>query len=214
MRAFNAMLFLTTAGKGRQMISFRKGEVIYAQGEVSDAVFVIQTGWVRLSSRTHEGKNATLNILGDADFVGKDALAGERVRTASANALSNCQLLRIERGVMNRALAAEVTLANVVCAYVLASNLSYQKDLVDQRCKSSEIRLAGILIQLAHMDPAKPRETMIPKISQGTLAELVGTTRSRVSFFMNGFKNSGFIDYNLKSKEMRLRPSLVKFYEG
>lgn len=110
------------------------------------------------------------------------------------------------------ALTTEVALANLVCAYVLVRNLRYQKDLVDQRCNLSERRLARILLQLAHLEALEPREVTIPKVNQETLAEMVGTTRARVSFFMNGFKHSGFIDYSLKSRELLVRPSLLHFY--
>jgi CRP-like cAMP-binding protein len=109
-------------------------------------------------------------------------------------------------------LSQEVEMANLVCAYVLARNLRYQKDLVDQRCNGSEMRLARLLLRLAHFEAPEPRETAIPIISQGILAQMVGTTRSRVSFFMNGFKHSGYIEYSLKSNEVRVRPSLLDFY--
>jgi CRP-like cAMP-binding protein len=168
--------------------------MIFAQGDASDAVFVIQTGSVRLSARSQGGKEATLDILGNEDFVGKDSIADQPIRTASASALTDCQLLRIEKKAMMLALAEEVTLSNAFCAYVLARNIRYQQDLVDQRCNPSEKRLACILLRLAHLDAHEPHETTIRKISQGTLADMVGTTRSRVSFFMNRFKDSGFID--------------------
>jgi CRP-like cAMP-binding protein len=212
MQAFNPKLFLSTPGTGREMVSFRKGDVIFAQGDASDAVFVIQTGCVRHSAMTRNGKEATLDILGSSDFVGKDSIAGEPIRTTSANALTDCQLLRIENKVMMLTLSQEVEMANLVCAYVLARNLRYQKDLVDQRCNGSEMRLARLLLRLAHFEAPEPRETAIPIISQGILAQMVGTTRSRVSFFMNGFKHSGYIEYSLKSNEVRVRPSLLDFY--
>jgi CRP-like cAMP-binding protein len=161
---------------------------------------------------TRNGKEATLDILGSSDFVGKDSIAGEPIRTTSANALTDCQLLRIENKVMMLTLSQEVEMANLVCAYVLARNLRYQKDLVDQRCNGSEMRLARLLLRLAHFEAPEPRETAIPIISQGILAQMVGTTRSRVSFFMNGFKHSGYIEYSLKSNEVRVRPSLLDFY--
>ena len=153
---------------------------------------------------TRNGKEATLDILGSSDFVGKDSIAGEPIRTTSANALTDCQLLRIENKVMMLTLSQEVEMANLVCAYVLARNLRYQK--------GSEMRLARLLLRLAHFEAPEPRETAIPIISQGILAQMVGTTRSRVSFFMNGFKHSGYIEYSLKSNEVRVRPSLLDFY--
>ena len=126
------------------MMSFRKGQSIFAQDDVSDAVFVIQTGSVRLSARDQSGKEATLDILGNEDFVGSDSLTGQPIRTTSASALTDCQLLRIEKKDMMLALAQEVTLATAVCAYVLKRNVRYEQDLVDQRCNPSEKRLGKL----------------------------------------------------------------------
>ena len=212
MRSFNPKLFLSTPGTGREMVCFRKGQVVFAQGDASDAVFVIQTGRVRLSAKTRRGKETTLDILGISDFIGKDSIAGEATRTTSANALTDCQLLRIESKVMMLALSEEIGLANLVCTYVIARNLRYQKDLVDQRCNRSEKRLARALLGLARLEALEPRETTIPKFNQAMLAEMVGTTRSRVSFFMNEFKDAGLIDYSSTSKEVRVLPSLLNFY--
>jgi len=212
MRTFNPKLFVSTPGTGRRMMSFHKGQVIFAQGTRSDAVFVIQTGRVRLSAKTQKGKETTLDILGASDFVGKDSLAGEATCTTSADALTDCQLLRIENKVMMLALSEEAELANMVCTFAIARNLRYEKDLLDQRCNRSEKRLARALLGLARLEGLDPRETAIPKISQATLAEMVGTTRSRVSFFMNGFRKAGYITYSLKGDEVRVRPSLLKFY--
>lgn len=209
---FTPKTFLSTPGAGREMMSFRRGQVIFAQGDASDAVFVIQTGHVRLSRRSRSGKEATLDILGTEDFIGKDAIAGKLLRTASASALTPCQILRIEKNAMMMALEHEVTLANVFSAYVLARNLRYQEDMVEQRCDQSEMRLASILLRLACLQTDGPCETTIQKINQGTLAEMVGTTRSRVSFFMNRFKDSGYIDYGSKSEVVRVRHSLMDFY--
>jgi CRP-like cAMP-binding protein len=211
---FNPKTFLSTVGAGREMMSFRKGQSIFAQGDSSDALFVIRTGSVRLSAKCHGGKEATLDILGNEDFVGKDSLAGERTRTASASALTDCQLLRIEQKTMMLALAQEVTLANAFCAYVLKRNIRYQQDLVDQRCNPSEKRLARILLRLSRFDWQSSPGTTIPKINQEALAEMVGTTRSRVSFFMNKFRDSGFIDYDPTSKLIRVHRTLVTFCAG
>jgi CRP-like cAMP-binding protein len=205
-------LFLSTPGKGREMLSYRKGQVIFSQGDASDAVFVVQTGRVRLSAKARRGKETTLDILGASDLVGKDSIVGESTRTTSANALTDCQLLRIDSKVMMLALSEEVGLAILVCTYVIKRNLRYQKDLVDQRCNRSEKRLARALLGLARLEALEPRETAIPKINQAMLAEIVGTTRSRVSLFMNGFRDAGFIEYSLKGKEVRVRPSLLDFY--
>jgi CRP/FNR family cyclic AMP-dependent transcriptional regulator len=208
---FDPQAFLSTVGAGRGMMSFRKGQSIFAQDDVSDAVFVIQTGSVRLSARSQSGKEATLEILGKQDLAGHDSLAGQPLRTASAGALTDCQLLRIEKKIMMCALAQEVTLATAVCTYVLKRNIRYQQDLVDQRCNPSEKRLARILLRLTHFDGRSSFGTAIPKINQETLAEMVGTTRSRVSFFMNKFRSSGFIDYNNTSNLIRVHRKLRAF---
>jgi CRP/FNR family transcriptional regulator, cyclic AMP receptor protein len=211
-RTFDPKLFLSTPGTGRERMSFRKGQVIFAQGAASDAVFVIQTGRVRLSAKTRKGKETTLDILGASDLVGKDSLVGEATRSTSADALTDCQLLRIENKIMMLALSEEVGLANLVCTYVITRNLRYQRDLVDQRCNRSEKRLARALVGMARLDALEPRETAIPQVSQEMLAEMVGTTRSRVSFFMNRFRNAGLIEYSHKSNEVQVRPSLQNFY--
>ena len=208
---FDPQAFLSTVGAGRGMMSFRKGQSIFAQDDVSDAVFVIQTGSVRLSARSQSGKEATLEILGKQDLAGHDSLAGQPLRTASAGALTDCQLLRIEKKIMMCALAQEVTLATAVCTYVLKRNIRYQQDLVDQRCNPSEKRLARILLRLTRFDGRSSFGTAIPKINQETLAEMVGTTRSRVSFFMNKFRSSGFIDYNNTSNLIRVHRKLRAF---
>jgi CRP/FNR family transcriptional regulator, cyclic AMP receptor protein len=209
--AFNSKTFLSTAGLGRAMMSFRRGQTIYAQGDKTDALFVIQKGRVKLSVKSKAGKETTLDILGDHDFVGKDAVAGQSSRTASATAMTDCSLLRIEKQAMLLALTRQVKLANVFWAYVLARNIRYQQDLVDQHCNPSEKRLARVLLLLAHFDAHGSTETVVPKISHKTLAEMVGTTRSRVCFFMKRFKNSGFIYYENKSKLLRVHKTLLAF---
>lgn len=210
-RAFNPKTFLTTAGSGRRMLSFRKGQTIYAQGDTADSLFVIQKGRVKLSVRSQAGKEATLDILGDEDFVGKDSIAGQSSRTASATAITDCRLLRITKKVMMLALARRLKLANLFWAYVLARNIQYQQDLVDQRCNPSEKRLARVLLLLAHYDGHGGPEATIPRISHEILAEMVGTTRSRVCFFMNRFKESGFIYYEHKSDVLRVHRTLLAF---
>ena len=192
-------------------MSFRKGQAIYAQGGTADALFVIQKGKVKLSVKSPAGKDAVLDILSDDDFIGKDSIAGLSSRTASATALTDCTLLRIEKNAMMVALTREVKLANMFWAYVLARNIRYQQDLVDQRCNPSEKRLARVLLLLAHFDGHGSPETQIPKISHETLAEMVGTTRSRISFFMKRFKDSGFIYYGHKGGLMRVHRTLLAF---
>jgi CRP/FNR family cyclic AMP-dependent transcriptional regulator len=210
-RAFDPKVFLSTVGTGRVMMTFRKKQTIYVQGDVADALFVIQKGEVKLSAKSPTGKEAVLDILSDEDFVGKDSIAGQSSRTASATAMTDCRLLRIEKKSMILALAKQVKLANMFLAYVLARNIRYQQDLVDQRCNPSEKRLARILLLLAHFDGHGSPEAQIPKISHETLAEMVGTTRSRVSFFMNRFKESDFIYYSQKGGLMRIHRTLLAF---
>ncbi len=211
-RAFNSNTFLTSAGAGRKLISFTKGQTIYGQGDAADALFVIQKGEVKLSVKSQGVKEATLDILSDGDFVGKDSLAGQSVRTASARAMTDCSLLRITKKAMMFALVRQVKLANIFWAYVLARNIRYQQDLVDQHCNPSEKRLARILLLLSHYDGrAGSSEATVPKISHEILAEMVGTTRSRVCFFMNKFKESGFIYYEHKGKLLRVHRTLLAF---
>lgn len=208
--AFNPKTFLSTVGAGKKMMSFRAGQTVYVQGDVSDALFVIQTGRVKLGAKSH-GKDATLDILSDGDFVGKDSIAGQPFRTASASAMTDCSLLRIEKKAMLLALKKQVKLANMFWAYVLARNIQYQQDLVDQRCNRSEKRLARILLMLAHLDKREATEATIPNMSHATLAEMVGTTRSRVCSFMRRFRDSGFIYYKPKSKLLRIHRTLLAF---
>jgi CRP/FNR family transcriptional regulator, cyclic AMP receptor protein len=210
-RSFNPKTFLSTVGAGRTMAFFRKGQTIYGQGDATDTLFVIQKGKVKLSAKSQSGKEATLDVLSDGDFVGKDSLAGQPSRTASASAMTDCSLLRIEKRAMMLALRRQVKLANMFWAYVLARNIRYQQDLVDQRCNLSEKRLARLLLLLAHFDGHGVPHTLIPKISHKSLAEMVGTTRSRVCFFMKRFKDSGFIHYNQKSKLTRVHRTLLAF---
>jgi CRP/FNR family cyclic AMP-dependent transcriptional regulator len=210
--AFSPKTFFSTVGTGRTLISFGKGQTIYSQGDEADAFFVIQKGMVRLSVKSQSGKVATLDILSDEDFVGEDSIAGHPSRTASASTMTDCSLLRIEKKAMMLALRSQIKLANTLLTYVVASNIRYQQHLVDQRCNPSEKRLARILSLLAHFDTHGSAEVNIPKISQETLAEMVGTTRSRISFFMKRFKHSGFIDYSPKSKLIRVHRKLLAFY--
>ncbi len=210
---FNPTIFLTTVGAGRRLISFAKGQTIYAQGDTADSLFVVQSGTVKISMKSHAGKEATLDILSEADFIGKDSIAGGSTHTASASAITDCSLLRITKTAMMLALSRQVKLANMFWAYVLSRNIRYQQDLVDQHCNPSEKRLARILLLLAHYDGHGGPETTVPAISHETLAEMVGTTRSRICFFMNRFKKSGFIYYEHKGKLLRVHRTLLAFCE-
>jgi CRP/FNR family transcriptional regulator, cyclic AMP receptor protein len=194
-REFDPRKFLATIGEGREVAAFPKKSAIFAQGDAADAVFYIQEGKVRLSVVSKAGKEATLGILSGGQFFGEGSLAGQALRMGSATAMTDCELLRIDKKAMMLALHREHTFSDLFVAYLLARNIRYEEDLVDQLFNSSEKRLARLLLLLAHFGKEGIPETVIPKISQETLAEMIGTTRSRVSFFMNRFRELGFLDY-------------------
>jgi len=194
-RNFDPKKFLATIGEGRKVVAFPKKQTIFAQGDAADAVFYIQEGKVRLTIVSKIGKEATLGILSEGQFFGEGSLAGQALRMGSATALTECELLRIDKKAMMLALHREHKFSDLFVAYLLARNIRYEEDLVDQLFNSSEKRLARLLLLLAHFGKEGTPETVIPKISQETLAQMVGTTRSRVSFFMNRFKELGFLDY-------------------
>jgi len=175
---------------------FPKKHTIFAQGDPADAIFYLQTGKVRLTVVSKTGREATIGILSDGSFFGEGSLAGQALRMGSATAMTDCAALRIDRKAMVDALHREHALSDLFVAYLLARNIRYEEDLVDQLFNSSEKRLARVLLMLAHFGKEGVPETVVPKISQETLAEMVGTTRSRVSFFMNRFRKLGFIHYN------------------
>jgi CRP/FNR family cyclic AMP-dependent transcriptional regulator len=192
---FDPKKFLATIGEGRKVVDFPKKQTIFAQGDAADAVFYIQEGKVRLTVVSKSGKEATLGILSEGQFFGEGSLAGQSLRMGSATALTDCELLRIDKKAMMLALHREHTFSDLFVTYLLARNIRYEEDLVDQLFNSSEKRLARLLLLLAHFGKEGVPETVIPKISQETLAEMIGTTRSRVSFFMNRFRELGFLDY-------------------
>ena len=188
--------FLATIGEGRKFFPVLKKNMVFTQGDEADAVFYIQTGKVRLTVVSKTGKEATIGILKEGDFFGEGALAGQVVRMGSASAMTDCELLRVDKRAMMNALHREHAFSDMFVAYLLARNIRYEQDLVDQLFNSSEKRLARLLLLLAHFGKEGVPETVIPNISQETLAEMIGTTRSRVSFFMNRFRKLGFIHYN------------------
>jgi CRP/FNR family transcriptional regulator, cyclic AMP receptor protein len=194
-REFDPGTFLATIGEGRKCLTVSGNQGIFAQGDAADAVFYIQKGKVRLSVVSKVGKEATIGILSAGNFFGEGSLAGQALRMGSAAAMSDCHLLRIEKKAMMDALHHEHAFSDMFVAYLLARNIRYEEDLVDQLFNSSEKRLARVLLMLAHFGKEGVPETVVPKISQETLAEMVGTTRSRVSFFMNRFRKLGFIHY-------------------
>lgn len=195
-RGFDPGIFLATIGDGRKNLNFVKKEGIFAQGDKADSVFFIQKGKVKLTVVSKTGREATIGMLGDGNFFGEGSLAGQALRMGSAAALTDCEIQRIDKKVMIDALHREPALSEMFVAYLLARNVRYEEDLVDQLFNSSEKRLARILLLLAHFGKEGVPETVIPKISQESLAEMVGTTRSRVSFFMNRFRKLGFVDYS------------------
>src|SRR6204780_2618250 len=193
---FDSGTFLATIGEGRKILSVTRKEVIFAQGDVADAIFYVQKGKVRLTVVSQAGKEATIAIVSAGNFFGEGALAGQVLRMGSAAAMTDCEILRVDKKTMISVLHREPALSEMFVAYLLARNIRYEEDLVDQLFNSSEKRLARILLLLARFGKEGVPETVIPKISQETLAEMVGTTRSRVSFFMNRFRKLGFIHYN------------------
>jgi CRP-like cAMP-binding protein len=192
---FDPKTFLATIGAGRKLLTVPKKQTIFTQGDGADAVFYIQKGKVRLTVVSKIGKEATIAIMNEGNFFGEGALAGQVLRMGSAAAMSDCELLRVEKTAMMDALHREHAFSDMFVAYLLARNIRYEEDLVDQLFNSSEKRLARVLLLLAHFGKEGIPETVVPRISQETLAEMVGTTRSRVSFFMNRFRKLGFIHY-------------------
>jgi CRP-like cAMP-binding protein len=195
-RGFDAEAFLAKAGIGKTVVNLKKKAAAFSQGAPADAVFYIQKGKVQLTVVSKTGKEATLGILSDGEFFGEGSLAGQTLRMGSATAMTDCELLRIHKKEMMLALHREHEFSDLFVAYLLARNIRYEEDLVDQLFNSSEKRLARILLLLAHFGKEGVPQAVIPKISQETLADMIGTTRSRVSFFMNRFRKLGFVDYN------------------
>jgi len=194
---FDPKTFLSRIGTGKTIVSVSERGTIFAQGDPCDAVFYIQSGKVKLTVVSATGKEATIGILGAGDFFGEDALLAQHVQLGTATALTPCKVMRIKRSVMLRAIHTENDFSELFVEYILTKNFRYREDLIDQIFNSSEKRLARILLLFAGFgkDGIKDR-TEIPNVSQETLAEMVGTTRSRVSTFMNKFRKLGFIDYN------------------
>jgi CRP/FNR family cyclic AMP-dependent transcriptional regulator len=193
---FDPHTFLATIGEGRNLLTVPKNQNIYAQGDQADAVFYVQKAKVRLTVVSKAGKEATIGILNEGSFFGEGAIAGQIVRMGSAAAMTDCELLRVDKKAMMSALHREHAFSDMFVAYLLARNIRYEEDLVDQLFNSSEKRLARVLLLLAHFGKEGIPEAVVPKISQETLAAMIGTTRSRVSFFMNRFRKLGFIDYS------------------
>ena len=186
---------MATVGMRREVLSFAKTQTIFTQGDAADAIFYIQEGKVRLTVLSKTGKEATIGILDAGEFFGEGALAGQPLRMETATAMTACVLFRIDRKSMKLALHQESAFSDLFLAYLLARNVRYEADLVDQLFNSSERRLARLLLLPARFGK-EGAPIAIPKISQETLAEMVGTTRSRVSFFMNHFRELGLVAYD------------------
>jgi CRP/FNR family transcriptional regulator, cyclic AMP receptor protein len=193
---FDVSDFLSKMDDGRTLLTFRKDEKVFAQGEAADAVLYIQEGKVKVSVVSHQGKEAVVALHGAGDFFGEGCLTGQPLRLATVSAMTDCVVMRIDKTVMVGTLRVEPKLSEVFMAYILARNARVEEDLVDQLFNSSEKRLARVLLLMANFGKEGKPEPVIAKISQETLAEIVGTTRSRVSTFMNKFRQLGFIDYN------------------
>jgi CRP-like cAMP-binding protein len=205
---FNPRTFLSTIGKGRDMVSYQKRKTIFAQGDSTDGLFFIQEGKVQLSVVSEAGKEATLGILSEGDFFGEGGLAGQLVHMSSAIAMNDCVLLHVEKKAMMLAMGREPKLSAMFVKYLLKRNIRYQDDLVDQLFNSSEKRLARVLLLMAQFGKEGVTEMLVPRLSQETLAEMVGTTSSRVSFFMNRFRKLGFIHYDV-GDNLRIHSSLL-----
>ena len=195
-KTFNAQNFLESAGLSRKIAEFGKKETIFSQGDVCKGVLYIQKGGVRLSVVNEAGKEAVVAVLGPGDFFGEGCLAGQPIRIGTATAITPATLLVIEKKEMIRLLHREHEFSDRFITYMLSRNIRIEEDLVDQLFNSSEKRLARTLLLLARYGTEDKPQRVLPKIAQETLAEMVGTTRSRVNFFMNKFRKLGFIKYN------------------
>jgi CRP-like cAMP-binding protein len=204
--SFDPQLFLSKVGKGKSTLQSPKKHTIFSQGDAAEAVFYIQAGKVKLTVVSQQGKEAVVAILERAAFFGESCLAGQAIRTSTATAMEDSSIVRIDKEAMISVLHEEPTFAELFMAYLLAHTIRIEEDLVDHLFNSSEKRLARVLLLLARFGKEGKPETVIAKISQETLADMIGTSRSRVSFFMNKFRKLGFIDYN---GELHVHSSLL-----
>ena len=193
---FDPKVFLTKVGDGRTIADYNEGQLVFSQGDPAETIFYIQKGKVKLTVVSNRGKEAVIAILGPGDFFGEGCLAGQPRRMATAAALSEASIVCMEKSGAIRVLRKEPAFSQLFLSYLLSRNIRIEEDLVDQLFNSSEKRLARVLLLLANFGKEGKPEPVIPKISQEMLAEIIGTTRSRVSFFMNRFRKMGFIDYN------------------
>ena len=194
--AFDPRVFLASAGLGRVIVKYRKNEVLFSQGDQADSVFYIQKGKVKLAVVSALGKEAIVSILSSDEFCGEACLTGQVRRMATASALTDCEIMRLEKVAIVRVIHEELAFSEMFVSHILTHALRVEEDLIDQLFNSSEKRLARALLLLANFGKEGRPEPIIAKVSQATLAEMIGTTRSRVSFFMNKFRKLGFIKYN------------------
>jgi len=195
-RSFDVMAFLNTVGDGRTTATYRERETVFSQGDPADSVFYIQEGKVKVCVTSEQGKEAVVALHGDGEFFGEGCLTGQPLRLATVAAVTECVILRLDKPAIVRVLHDEPKFAEMFMSYILARNARVEEDLVDQLFNSSEKRLARALLLLANFGKEGRPSPVIAKISQETLAEMIGTTRSRVSMFMNKFRKLGFIEYN------------------
>jgi CRP/FNR family cyclic AMP-dependent transcriptional regulator len=195
-RAFAFKDFLTKARGSRKMAAYGENASIFSQGDLADAIFYIHKGKVKLTVVSRHGKEAVVAILGVGDFFGEGCLAGQQLRMGTAVSMSEASIMKLAKSDVIRALHDQPSFSEVFVTHLLSRNIRIEEDLVDQLFNSSEKRLARVLLLLANFGKEGTPHTVIPKMSQETLAEIVGTTRSRVSFFMNRFRKLGFIEYN------------------
>jgi CRP-like cAMP-binding protein len=196
MATFNPQTFLNQAGSGKTNLTYPKKQILFSQGDKSDAVFYIQAGNVKLTVVSEQGKEAIVAVLEKGSFFGEGCLAGQLVCMATATTAEDSTIVRIDKQAMIDTLHNEPTFSELFLTYLLARNIRIQEDLVDHLFNSSEKRLARVLLLMAHFGKEGKPESVVPKVSQETLAEMIGTTRSRVSFFMNKFRKLGFVYYN------------------
>ena len=207
---FDAGAFLAKAGFGRRIVNLGKKETAFAQGDPANAIFYVQKGRLRVTVTSANGKEATITLVGPGEFLGENCMiSAHPLQLSTATAMTECSLLRIGKAEMARVLHQEQDLSEMFMSFLLARNARIQADLVDQLFNSSEKRLARILLLLAQFGKESKPETVVPKISQELLAEMIGTTRSRVSFFMNRFRKLGFVEYN---GEIRIHNTLLNIF--
>jgi CRP/FNR family transcriptional regulator, cyclic AMP receptor protein len=193
---FNLKEFLARGGDGRTIVEFRKKQTFFSQGDAANAVIYILKGRIKLTVLSRQGKEAVIAMLGPGDFLGEGCLAGQRLRMATATAMTDGSIVRLEKKAIIRLLENQAAFSAQFVSYLLSRNIRIEADLVDQLFNSSEKRLARILLLLSRVGKEGGVESIVPKISQKTLAEMIGTTQARVNFFMNKFRQLGFVEYN------------------